>query len=518
MSDPTGASAPSTGGGRLQDAAVRGALWTMVHTVVALPIAFMVNLLLARALAPAGYGRLAFLTTLIALAGSVLALGLTSAMIQFGAKAHARGDIDGVRRILSSSQGFRLLVVAPVLTVLVLLLVDVPLLFLALAVVFGVWLPAALDGAPIALFIENKTAAGARIAMASNLIVQAGVVITVLWLGTADAVWASRVVLTAAGIAVALIAVSPSYRAAVLHPTLPNRFPPGFWRFAVPTGAASLIGQLALSRTEVLYLTWLATPEAVGLYALAFGVAGHVFAPAQSLTGPLLPAVASLREVDPDKVADAFARALRVTSTVVAMMTAAALPALATLIPLLYGHEFTAASPAVLALGLIGGVTVLTGPVSTFVLARLSGRTMLRANVAALAINLVVALGTIPFIGLWGAVAANVSAALTQFLVLARSEIKDLHMPARELLLNTSPMVTGGCAALAGWALAVSGLGLTGVAGATVAAATALVLLGVALRLTRAGLEAADAQAIARVVPTRLSGGVAFILRLVTRA
>ena len=85
------------GGSGLQDSAVKGAAWTLLHTIVSVPVGFAVNLLLARLLAPDGYGRLAFLTTLIGIASGVLALGLTSAMIQFGAKAHAAGRTEVVK-------------------------------------------------------------------------------------------------------------------------------------------------------------------------------------------------------------------------------------------------------------------------------------------------------------------------------------------------------------------------------------------------------------------------------------
>lgn len=515
MTEPAEDAGRAARSGQLQDRAVTGAAWTLLHTVIAIPIAFLVNLLLARTLAPEGYGRLAFLTTLIGIAGNVVALGLTSAMVQFGAKAHARGDEAQVRRVLSSGQGFRLLLVAPVLTVLVVWLVDVPVTVLVLAVVFGVWLPAAFDGAPIALFIENKTAAGAKIAMVSNLVVQAGVVATVVWVGTADSVWAVRVVLTAGGIALALVAISPAYRRAVLRPTMPTGFPSGFWKFALPTGAASLIAELALSRTEVVYLTWLSTPSAVGLYALAFGVAAHIFAPAHALTGPLLPAVSGLREVDPDRVGEAFARALRATATIVALLTTAALPALTVLVPVLYGDEFADAAPAVLILGVVGGFTVLTGPVSTFALARLSARTMLMASMAALVVNLGLALTLIPTVGLWGAVVANAGSSLTQFGVLVGSERRDLSLPIRQVATILVPVLTGCFATVAGWGL-VGALGLAGIIGAAVASSGALVLLVAAFRLTGSGLESGDAAAIMRVAPPALRRPVEFALGMVT--
>lgn len=511
MPEPTGGS--SLDRGQLQDRAVQGAAWTMLHTVISVPTAFLVNLLLARVLEPAGFGRLALLTTVITIAGSVLALGLTPAMIQFGAKAHAAGRTGAVTSLLRSAQGFRLLVVAPVLTLIVSITIDVPFALLLVAILFGVWVPAVLEGAPITLFIENKTAADARNAMVTNAIVQVGVVVVVLWIGTADSVWVARVVLGAVGVALAAVEISSRYRRVLLKPSWPVHFPSGFWRFAIPTGLAGLIGQLALQRTEVLYLTWWSTPEVVGIYALAFGLSGHIFAPAQALTGPLMPAISGLREVDASRVHEALTRTLRASGTIISLLTGAVLPALVVLVPTLYGQDFAEAGPAVLVLGLAGAVVVSADPIAAFVLARLSGRTYLVSNVIALAANIIIAIALIPFVGLWGAVAANATANIARTAVMLRSEQRDLGLGVLEILRPLAPAVLGCGACAGGWAasLAVSGPPLVEAALASLAA---LVLLVLALRLTGAGLRSGDVDAIARVMPGRLQGPLRLALGL----
>ena len=487
----------------LQDRAVRGAVWTMLHTVISLPLGFVVNLVLARVLDTVGYGRLALLTTVITIAGSVVAIGLTPAMVQFGAKAHAAGRTDEVIRLLRSAQGFRLLVVAPVLTIVVTTVIDVPTPLLLLAILFGIWAPAALEGGPVTLFIENNTAAGARNAMLTNLIVQAGVVTIVLWIGTADAVWATRIMLGVVGTALAVVEMRRVYRRVLLRPGWPTGFPPNFWRFAIPTGAAGLIAQLALQRTEVLYLNWWSTPEAVGLFALAFGLSGHLFAPAQALTGPLIPAISGLREVEPEQVQQALARTLRAAGTVIALLTAAVLPALAILVPTLYGEQFAPAAPAVLAMGLVGAFVMSIEPVTAFVLARLSGRTYLWSGLAALIVNVLVAVATIPFLGLWGAVFANGAAALTQTGVLLRSEQRHLGLSLVVMSRQLLPAALGGLACLAGWSSALAWQGPV-LLEASLGAGVALVALVLALRLTGSGLDTGDVQDIVRALPRRL--------------
>lgn len=501
--------------GELQDRAVRGAAWTLIHTFVSLPIAFVVNLVVARVLGPADFGRLALLTALMEIAGAVVALGLTPAMVQFGAKAHAAGRVDEVRYLLSASQGFRLLVVGPVLTGIVVAVAHVEPALLVLALVFGIWVPAAFDGALICLTLENKTAEGAKIAMATNVVLQAAVLAVVLTVGTSDAVWSVRLVMTGVTVALALIPIAPAYRAAVLRPRLPRGFPPGFWRFAIPTGIAGLVALLVVSRTEVFFLAWLATAPAVGIFALAFGLASHLFAPAQALVGPLIPAVSGLREVDAPSVRDAFTRTLRASATAVAVISAVALPPLAVLVPLLQGEAYREASPLLVALGVSGGLLVLAGPVSAFTLARLSARGMLMANLLALGVDVVLALALIPGLGAWGAVVANVSGAMSRLLLLLRDELAVMGMGWGVALRETAPVALGAVAAGLAWASSALVPDHIVVA-ALVSAGVGSVVLLAGLWGTRTGLNAGDAGAITRILPGRLATPGRFFLRALT--
>ena len=517
MSDavPPGPEPPRLNRGELQDRAVRGAAWTVVHTLVSVPVAFIVNLLVARVLGVSDYGRLAYLTAVMMVATGVLTLGLRSALVQFGAKAHAAGRRDEVRHLLSVSQGFRLIVAAPALTVLVLALVDVGPILLAVAVVFGIWVPAGLSGATASLQIENKTSAEAKITMLASLATQAVVLVALYAVGTADAVWAARIVLEGILVAFALVPMARVYRAAVLRPRLPRGFPPGFWRFGVPAGLAGLVAMLVLSRTEVFFLTWLSTAGAVGIFALAFGLAQHLFAPAQAIMGPLIPAVSGLREIDEASVGRAFTRTLRAGSTIVAVLCATVLPPLALLVPLLYGSDFAEAAPLVVVLGLSMGFLVAAGPVSAFVLARLSARRILSANLLALAIDLVLAVSLIPVLGAWGAVVANVSGSATRLVVLLADELGHLSIPWASAGRQGAPILVGAAACGLAW---LSGEFIPGhvVTAAIVSAVVGGISLVGALRLTRTGLEVDDAKAIRRVLPPRLQPVTAPALALVT--
>ena len=497
----------------LQRGVVRGAFWTVIHTFIAIPVAFAVNLLIARVLGAADYGRLAFLTALMEVVSGILAGGFGSAVIQYGAKDHAAGRTEAVARLLSRAQGFRLLIVMPVLTLVVVLVADVPPTAVAVAVVFGIVLPAFLDGSAACLTIENKTDAGAKIALVVALVSQAAVTCVLLLTRSADAVWATRLVVTGLGIALCLIPISKAYRRAVLRPVLPRRFVGGFWRFAIISGLAGIVGQLVMSRSEIFLMNWLATPAALGVFALAFGLANHVFAPAQAFIGPLVPAIAGLHEVDAGAVPAAFRRVLRAGSYAVGLIEAAAVVPLAILVPVLYGAEFAQAAPVFVVLALAGGVSVIAGPVTAFVSARLSAAELLRANTYALVVDVVLAVSLIPLLGVWGAVIANASGALTRLVLLTRWELDVLGISWRTALRDSSAVWVASAIAV------VLALVLPLAPGSPWAHAVVAGVLGgagylLALRVLRVGLTTADADAISRSLPGSLRRWASPLLRL----
>lgn len=499
----------------LQDRALRGASWTMIHTVTAVPIAFLVNLLLARLLGVVHFGRLAFLMTLMDVVSGIVALGVTTGTIQFGAKAHAAGRRDEVCSLLSKAQGFRILVAAPVLTVVVILVAQVSTPMLLLALVFGVWVPGFLDGATTCLGIENRTATGAKISMFANLVLQAGVAVSVVVSRQADVVWVTRLILGAVGVGVALLVINPAYRAAVLRPSLPRGMPSGFWRFAIPTAVAGLVSTLVLSRTEVFFLTWLGDAAAVGLFALAFGLASHIFSPAQALVGPLMPAVSGLHEVDAGAVGRAFRRTIRTSSLLVAVICVLGVPAFALLIPVLYGSAYERSAPMFVALSISAGLLIASGPVSAFVMGRLAARTMLEVSLIALAVDVGFAVVLIPALGGWGAVLANVGGAVTLLVLLVRAELRTLGMSWGELLRQLRSLgVALPICMLVWWTIGSVGL--------PVSAGVALsIIMGVALwvlmvRLVHGGVTDQDATALLRVVPVRVRRRARLMLSAVT--
>lgn len=483
----------------------------MIHTLVSVPIAFIVNIIVARILGVVDYGRMAYLTTIMQVAVGLISMGVGVGELQFGAKAHAAGDTGQVQRILSKSQGFRLLVQAPVITAVVLLVAHVDPWLALVAIAFGVWVPAMLDGAATCLGIENKTAAGAKNAMVINVLTQIAVLAAAFAVGTADSVWAARLAMGGLTATFALLWIAPHYRRAALRPSLPVGFPEGFWRFAIPAGLAAAVSNLVVSRTEVLGLSWLGEPVGAGIFALAFGLAGHLFSPAQALIGPLVPAISGLSAIDAGSLKSAFYRTMRGTSTVISLMVAVGMPVLAILIPVIYGAEYTASSPVFMALGLGGAVMVLAGPVSAFVHARLSGWKLLRVSLLALALDVALMVALIPLWGVWGAVAANLAAALSRLAMLLRLELASLGVSWRTLLASVAPLQIGMLASLVAW-LAASRIQNPWLATA-VAGVLGLLLLGVGVRAARSGLTEGDVVAVARALPARTRNVGSVLLR-----
>lgn len=382
---------------QLQRRAVSGAMWTLLHVLLSLPLAFVVNIVLARVLGVADYGRLAYLTMVMQIVGAVVTVGVGAGLIQFGAKAHSAGDHQTVRSLLGRTQGFRILVGAPIMTGVVLYLANgVAPSLLALAILFGVWVPAAFGGAPATLTIQNDTARGARLAMVMNVVMQTVIVTAVLVMPEPDVVWSSRLIVGGFGIIVAIFLVQNRYRKAVLTLRWPSGMPAGFWRFAVPMGLSGVVTSIALNRSEVVLLEHVSTAEQVGLYAMAFGLAGHLFAPAQALLTPLTPAISALREVEVSAIKQAYRRTVRTSSAIAGLIIALAGPVLALLVPVLYGETFESAQALVLALVVVSGFMVVTSPMQTFVTARLRSGSTLAVNSLSLVAMVIVALILIP--------------------------------------------------------------------------------------------------------------------------
>ncbi|WP_088319351.1 lipopolysaccharide biosynthesis protein [Kineosporia sp. R_H_3] len=500
------------GPGDLQRQAAGGALWTMIHVVVAVPLAFAANAVVARTLGVTDYGRLAVLGLALSIATSVTNLGVSDGVIQWGAAAHSRADQRTVDSLLRRSLGFHAFVQLPLLTIFVLLATRDQSWLVRAALLVSVAVPAMLGSSTLALTIENRTAMSAKIAIVSNAVTQAAVAATAVVGRSPEAVWAARNTAGALLLPANLLALTPSRRRAALTPQLPKGMPSGFWRFGLFSAAGGLLGMLVFSRSELLVLQGFGAVQAAGIFALAFGLAQQVTAPVDALLGPLQPAVAGVVESHPDRAKETLMRTTRVSSLLCGGVAVIALPLLFGLVPLIYGRSFEPAAAVFLALGLISCFRSAVNPLMTFTRARKRAGALLGINAAALAVDLVVAVVCIPTVGLWGAVVANTAGQAAALGMLVRYECRAWDIGTARYLAAMSPLFLSAAAAPLGPVLlalgapaAVSALGGVG----------AIVLVVALIRVTGQRVPMDDLRPAVAALPRVLRKPVTAALRAV---
>ena len=492
----------SLSGAELQRRAVGGTLWTAVHTVTAVPLAFVANAVVARILGVEDYGAFAFLTIGFVLAIQVANGGFSAALVQWGAVAEVAGRRAETDGLLRRSLGFHLVVELPLLLAAVALLAhDAGAGMIAVLAVSSL-LTCVFGGSSLALTIENRSAASAKLAMVSNVLVQLAGIGAAVAFGTPIAVFAGRMLATALAVPVQLLLLAPERRWAVMRPNLPRGMPAGFWRFAAQSFVAGLLSALVFSRSEVFLLSWLSTAEAVGLFALAFGLSYQLTAPVDAMLNPLLPAIAGVVSAHPDLVGRAFLRASRFAALLTACISAVLLPMAYFAVPLVYGEEFAPAAVLLVPLAFASCLQSLSQPVTAFVSARQQGGRLLTAHAWALVANLVVAVALIGPLGVWGAVVANVLGQSVSILVLARHELRSQALPLGDFLRAVAlwPLsCVVAVAAILAATLASDGRDLLGLVLGPVLGAVLLVAVG---RVAKAGIEEDDRVSLLAAVPT----------------
>lgn len=495
---------------------INGTAWTAIHVAVSVPIAFLVNVVVARSLGAVDYGRLAILTMVLALATAAASLGVGSALMQFVTKASEAGRPQDVDRLVSGAQGYNIFVAAPLVAVVVAVAVDVPWPFLLLAIVFGVFGPAMLQVGPILLATQHRSDRAAQIAMISNLLIQASVVMTVLVHPTASAVWIARIVAVGILMSLPLLALTPRQRRAAFRPRTPWSLPRTFWAFAVPTGAAVLVSQLVTDRVQIFFLEWLDDSVTVGLYALAFGLAVQILAPVQAAVGPLLPAFAALHERGAEQARGGLLRVTRVAAVMAGVVLSCGLPALGALIPWIYGAQFAASADYFVVMSCAAGIVIVGSGAYASLMARLRGGSYLRLNLVALVSMVVVALALIPLWGAWGAVASMVVGTLVRAWLMVILEMRAYEVDRSEMGRAFAPVLVAIVAVHVVWFGWSGDVQVPAWISAPVGGLLSLTLFMLAVRVSRSGLTTADREALLMAVPTRLRRPAGLCARLVS--
>jgi O-antigen/teichoic acid export membrane protein len=480
----------------LQRRAISGSAWTVVHTLVSVPVAFAANAVVARSLGVSSYGHLAFLTASFTLAVTFADFGFSTALVQRGSRAEAGGRRLEADDLLRRSLGFHAVAELPILVVIVLALTRGDPAWIAVALLTAVVFTTFLSGGALSLTIENRTALAAQVSIALNLVLQGGSVAAALATRSSAAVWAVRTLIPALALGINFLLLERHRRRAAVRPRLPSGLGSVFWRYALFSWASGLLALLVYSRSEVFLLQLLHKQEALGLFALAFGLSQVITAPADAMLHPLLPAVSGLLSAWPERALAAFERSMRVSALIGGGIAATVIPTLVFAVPLIYGASFASAAWLFVPLALVSTFQSTSNPVLAFTNARQRGALIFKATSAALIVDVIVAVALIPPFGAWGAVAANVAGqpvgliwlALTEPLALAHGPMGLLRL-YRPFLFGS---VIGGASLLVGDVLQTSSAGLAAVTACVMGAALYLL----AVRMTRTGLTIQDRDAL----------------------
>jgi O-antigen/teichoic acid export membrane protein len=438
---------------------IRGSLWTLVAAATGIPIGFVVNLVVARSLGPAGLGALATYAAIVGVAMTVINLGISQSTVQWIAEMRSR-DVESERlHLIRNCVGYHAFIEGPAVAVIVVFLLHSASPWVWGTAVLAVLATQALGTSSVVLTATARNAPAAKLSMVAGLTLQATVVVVALATRSASATYSAQLIAGMLGPLLCLFVVRGEERRAFLHPLVFRRLPTGFLRYGLSACGASLVGTLVYGRSEIFVLEAHRLKVAAGIFALATGLAGQITVPMDSVMGPLLPTATGLLAEAPTRATEAATRTLRVTSVLASFTMATAVPLVCVTIPLLFGSKFEQARVPFLVLGIVSCLGSVTVPLTMFILATRNAGSMLRVNLACLAVDAGLAIGLVPLLGLWGAVAANAAAQLLSFGLLTVVAVKRVGIAAGPAARACRPLVLG----FGATGLALAGALVTGV-------------------------------------------------------
>jgi O-antigen/teichoic acid export membrane protein len=371
-----------------------------------------------------------------------------------------------------------------------------------------------LAGLSTALLFANRSATIARSATITSVVIHVGTVVAAIVTAAPIPVLLVRVLLAPVEWMIDGLFLDKSLRRAALHPRWPHRMPAGFWRFAGLAGLSIALQLVVFTRSEVFVFSLYGEATALGLYALAFGIAQQITAPLEGLIAPLMPAMAGLVESHRDHIARGSLRAVRLlalfTGAVVAL-----LPAVAFSVPMIFGREFATAGALVVPLGLAAALRVVASPATVLVYALRRGKTLVAANGTALALDAALALALIPVVGVWGAVVAALAAQSASVVITSRAWLRMDEVTIGDALTAASSWLAGLLTVPLSLAAGAAVGSMVGdVAAVVVAAAVGSMSFLALARQQQAGLLMGDSPAVLGALPSASRTAVAGLLRL----
>lgn len=438
----------------LQTAAVRGSIWTSFHATLALPLAVVANIVVARALGPVEFGSLATLIAAYGIATTVANMGVSEATIQWGAGAFARDGHKELIELVRRCAGYHVVVETPLIVVVTAVLLRDAGWETQLAACLAAGIGMAIGTSSVVQTLLSRTATVARVSIVTNVALQVSVATAAVSSGSGFTTWAVRVAAANVVPVVLLFLLPRVLRSAVLRPLAPWRWPQGFLPYATKAGVAALVSMLVFSRSEIFVLQAHDLALAAGVYALAFGLAAQLTAPVDALLGPMFPAAASLAATAPERLAAGLLRGLRFTSIAAGGIAAVGIPTASALIVPIYGEEFHSVAQLLLPLVLVSCLQSLNHPVTAFMYGMRRVGAVLLINAVAFAVDITIALATVGSLHAWGATLANASGQLISLGGAVVLLSRDLSLPLTALAGALRTFGEGTIAAGGGWLVA----------------------------------------------------------------
>jgi O-antigen/teichoic acid export membrane protein len=344
--------------------------------------------------------------------------------------------------------------------------------------------------------------------------IQTSIVVAALLTHKPIVVFSAGLLATALVIPINFAVLPRSRRRDVLRVRFPRHLPKGFWPYCNYTAAATMGQTIIGTDSEIYVLKLYHQTTAVGLFALAFGIAAQVTAPVDAMISPLLPAIAGLVATAPSKSKEAFLRALRLSAILSGALMATVVTTMFFLIPVLYGSDYHSTADLFVPLAVLSCIASVFNPVTVFVVVHRRGRLVLGVTAIGIAVDVGLSFGLIPIIGVWGAVVANCVTTAVMLAIWLVSELQTLDLKWEEVGNATGGIWIAGLigsmsALLTGWFIPGGPI----VSAAAAGVAGTFVFL-VTMRLSRCGLREAEQKVVLDMVPSRVGKVIRPLIRI----
>lgn len=493
----------------VQARALSGSVWGLASALCGLPLTIASTVVLARVLGAAGFGQYALYAFVVATVIGLSDLGFTSGQVQRGAAAFGRGDAEALGKMSGQALTWSLLRWPLLFCAFALYLHDV-VATVALIVVAG--FAVACSGVSLVLVCSIRNAELSRLSFVAGTLSAAATITACLGGAPPARILAFGLATQYSANALQLLYLRrdrPAWRHAFRPRSLTDAR--SDFTFGFTTYMSAQMATLTLSRSELLFFAP-AQEVARGVFAAAYTVSSRLTLPIDAMYGAL---GASLSAVDAtDDASRGMARALRLSGTLFSLLAGPGVLLALVAADVLFPAAYTGIGRACVVLATTSLLVSSANPIIASYYARRRLRPLLRGSALALLVNVALSLLLISPFGLVGAVVANAASAVVYAAALTVPMLRAAG-PPRAAILGYLGVVGPALLLAAALGLAVSTIDADGVRWLC-AGILAILQPLVVLRLFPS-LDTGDVDALARLLPRRLTVACSPVRRLVVR-